>query len=132
MNAKPIEVLLVEDDAGDELITREAFEDNKIGNNLHETLKSANGVFKQLDQDLAPQARKMLDDAQHTLQSLDQNLASPDAPLQQNAGRTLEQIDAAARSLRALADYLEKHPESLLRGKPEVEEPPADAKEPTP
>ncbi|MFG1946253.1 response regulator [Nonomuraea sp. NPDC048826] len=32
---KPIEVLLVEDDPGDELITREAFEDNKIGNNLH-------------------------------------------------------------------------------------------------
>jgi CheY-like chemotaxis protein len=32
---KPIEVLLVEDDAGDELMTREAFEDNKIGNSLH-------------------------------------------------------------------------------------------------
>ncbi|MFC4010693.1 response regulator [Nonomuraea purpurea] len=31
----PIEVLLVEDDPGDELITREAFEDNKIDNNLH-------------------------------------------------------------------------------------------------
>lgn len=32
---KPIDVLLVEDDPGDELMTREAFEDNKIGNNLH-------------------------------------------------------------------------------------------------
>ncbi|MBP0456387.1 response regulator [Streptomyces montanisoli] len=32
---KPIEVLLVEDDAGDELMTREAFEDNKIHNTLH-------------------------------------------------------------------------------------------------
>ena len=32
---QPIEVLLVEDDPGDELITREAFEDNKIRNNLH-------------------------------------------------------------------------------------------------
>ncbi|TLQ42987.1 response regulator [Streptomyces marianii] len=32
---KPIEVLLVEDDPGDELMTREAFEDNKIGNTLH-------------------------------------------------------------------------------------------------
>jgi two-component system response regulator len=30
-----IEVLLVEDDPGDELMTREAFEDNKIGNRLH-------------------------------------------------------------------------------------------------
>ncbi|MET7682461.1 response regulator [Streptomyces sp. NPDC005423] len=33
--ATPINVLLVEDDPGDELMTREAFEDNKIGNNLH-------------------------------------------------------------------------------------------------
>ncbi|MFC4111808.1 response regulator [Nonomuraea zeae] len=32
---QPIEVLLVEDDPGDELITREAFEDNKIKNRLH-------------------------------------------------------------------------------------------------
>ena len=32
---QPIEVLLVENDPDDELITREAFEDNKIGNNLH-------------------------------------------------------------------------------------------------
>lgn len=33
--AAPIDVLLVEDDPGDELMTREAFEDNKIRNNLH-------------------------------------------------------------------------------------------------
>jgi CheY-like chemotaxis protein len=32
---KPIEVLLVEDDPGDVLMTREAFEDNKLSNNLH-------------------------------------------------------------------------------------------------
>lgn len=32
---EPVEVLLVEDDAGDELMTREAFEDNRIGNTLH-------------------------------------------------------------------------------------------------
>ena len=32
---QPIEVLLVEDDPGDVLMTREAFEDNKIRNRLH-------------------------------------------------------------------------------------------------
>ena len=31
----PLRSLLVEDDAGDELLTREAFEDIKIGNRLH-------------------------------------------------------------------------------------------------
>lgn len=34
-DAAPINVLLVEDDPGDELMTREAFEDNKIRNKLH-------------------------------------------------------------------------------------------------
>src|SRR3984957_4128036 len=32
---RAIDILLVEDDPGDELITREAFEQNKIKNNLH-------------------------------------------------------------------------------------------------
>ncbi|WP_067901887.1 response regulator [Nocardia vaccinii] len=32
---QPIDILLVEDDPADELMTREAFEDNKIGNTLH-------------------------------------------------------------------------------------------------
>jgi len=32
---RPIDILLVEDDAGDELITREAFEHNKLQNRLH-------------------------------------------------------------------------------------------------
>lgn len=34
-NLHPIEVLLVEDDPGDVLLTREAFEHNKVGNRLH-------------------------------------------------------------------------------------------------
>jgi len=34
-DVRPIDILLVEDDPGDELITREAFEHNKINNILH-------------------------------------------------------------------------------------------------
>ncbi|WP_067683481.1 response regulator [Nocardia miyunensis] len=34
-SGRPIDILLVEDDPADELMTREAFEDNKIGNTLH-------------------------------------------------------------------------------------------------
>ena len=35
MPLQPIEVLLIEDDPGDEMMTREAFEENRIGNRLH-------------------------------------------------------------------------------------------------
>jgi CheY-like chemotaxis protein len=39
-----IEILLVEDDPGDELITREAFEHNKLKNNLHVAHDGAEGL----------------------------------------------------------------------------------------
>ncbi|GAC1629129.1 MAG: MlaD family protein [Nevskia sp.] len=100
---------------------------DEIGSNLRDTLKSSNSLIKQLDHELAPQAKALLDEAARTIRSLDQNLASPDSPLQQDSRRTLEQVNRAAASLRALADYLEQHPESLLRGKPASAEPAADS-----
>jgi paraquat-inducible protein B len=68
-----------------------------------------------------------LRDAQHAMQSLDQSVASPDAPLQQDARRTLEEVNRAAASFRSLADYLERHPESLIRGKSAGQEPADDS-----
>jgi CheY-like chemotaxis protein len=44
MSTHPIDVLLVEDDAGDELITREAFEHYKIANKLHVARDGAEGL----------------------------------------------------------------------------------------
>jgi CheY-like chemotaxis protein len=41
---RPIDILLVEDDAGDELITREAFEHNKLRNRLHVTRDGEQGL----------------------------------------------------------------------------------------
>lgn len=35
MPARPVDILLVEDDPGDELMTREAFEEHNIGSTLH-------------------------------------------------------------------------------------------------
>jgi paraquat-inducible protein B len=98
----------------------------EIGRNLNATLKSANGLLAQLDHELAPEAKKTLQSAQQALQSLDSGVTSPDAPLQQDARHTLDQLSHAAASLRALADYLEQHPESLLRGK-SGEEPAANS-----
>ena len=38
--------------------------------------------------------------------------------LNNGLGDTLLQLSRAAKSLGALADYLERHPEALIRGKP--------------
>ncbi|MFD3803075.1 response regulator [Streptomyces sp. NPDC058611] len=55
--SQPAEVLLVEDDAGDELMTREAFEDNKIGNTLHvvrDGLEALDFLYRRGDHTGAP------------------------------------------------------------------------------
>lgn len=55
---------------------------------------------------------------QVTLDGVDRNISQPDAPLQRDASRTLGELQRAARALRVLGDYLQQHPETLLRGKP--------------
>src|SRR5512143_952306 len=44
-------------------------------------------------------------------------IAAQNANLGYEIGGTLEQITELSRSIRVLADYLERHPETLLRGK---------------
>jgi len=61
--------------------------------------------------------RITLERAQVTLQGVDATLAG-DIPLGYQLKQTLQEVAAAARSLRALAEYLERNPESLLTGKP--------------
>jgi paraquat-inducible protein B len=42
---------------------------------------------------------------------------SADSPLLVNLENTLQELSHMSRSLRQLADYLDQHPESLIRGK---------------
>ena len=46
-------------------------------------------------------------------------LLASDAPLQQDMRASLQELGRAAQALRNLADTLDRHPEALLRGKPE-------------
>jgi paraquat-inducible protein B len=91
------------------------------GNGLQEALASVNTAIRQL----SPEAQRALADVQRTLTSaqstlanLDRNMAQSDAPLQRNVNQTLIEMQRAAQALRVLSDYLQQHPESLLRGKP--------------
>ena len=95
----------------------------EIGANLRDTLKSASSVVAQLDKYITPEARKIFESAQRAIRSLEENVAAPDSELQSNTRATLTQIERAAASLRALTEFLEQHPESLLRGRAEPQEP---------
>jgi paraquat-inducible protein B len=91
-----------------------------IGTDLTATLKSANGVLRRLDNEVAPQARDALAEARKALGSVDRVLSSGQ-PVTQDARDTLREVGRAAQSLRVLSDYLERHPEALIRGKQEDE-----------
>jgi len=101
-----------------------------IGHNLNDTLNQAQSAIRLLK----PEAQKSLQEVQRTLSSvqeslgrIDRNLLEPNAPIQRNAEQTMTDLQRAAQSLRVLTDYLQRHPESLLRGKPD--DPPVPSSE---
>ncbi|WDD96402.1 MlaD family protein [Burkholderia sp. FERM BP-3421] len=90
---------------------------DQIGNNLNETLKNADKLFKQLDTQVAPEARDTLSAAKQTFATAEATLQQ-DSPLQSDVRGALKELTRTLQSLNALSDYLERHPESLLQGKP--------------
>jgi paraquat-inducible protein B len=62
------------------------------------------------------EARATLEKARATLGTID-GTADGDSRLGSQLVQTLQDLGAASQSLRALTDYLERHPEALLRGK---------------
>jgi paraquat-inducible protein B len=90
----------------------------QIGANLDQTLKNASALMKRLDTDLAPEATKAFGEASQTLKSMERLLAA-ESPLQTDARETMRELTRTAQAFRVLADYLERHPEALLRGKQE-------------
>ncbi|MEN8263175.1 MAG: MlaD family protein [Nitrospirota bacterium] len=81
-----------------------AFEEGvpgELASGIKETLTSASDALKQ---------------SRHTLSSV-QEVVANDSDLVYKLNNTLHELSGAARSIRFLADYLERHPESIVRGK---------------
>jgi paraquat-inducible protein B len=72
-------------------------------------------AINQLDETLVV-AQGTLGSARGTLENTS-NLTGPNSAQVQQVGSTLQEVSRAARSVRVLADYLERHPEALIRGK---------------
>jgi paraquat-inducible protein B len=71
----------------------------------------------QADIDLAAKAaREAMMQAEKTFDAIE-GVTSQDSALVYQLTKTLEELSSAARSIRVWADYLERHPEALIRGK---------------
>jgi paraquat-inducible protein B len=93
------------------------------GPDLHEAIQSLRRSLDELatttqalNQDTVPRVNAVLAEMELVLKDLD-GWISADAPLQGDLRQTLEELAAAARSVSALADLLERHPEALIQGK---------------
>nr|WP_232338315.1 MlaD family protein [Bordetella flabilis] len=89
-----------------------------IGKDLRKTLQDANALMTTLRTSVAPEARGALAAARTALESANKAL-QPMSSVAQSTSDTMRELSRTAASFRALADYLERHPEALLRGKPE-------------
>jgi paraquat-inducible protein B len=75
---------------------------------------------------IATDAKETIEKAQDTLKKVDESLATINRFMSENtevsyqAEDTLKEFNEIAASLKSLTDYLERHPESLLRGKEKI------------
>ena len=98
---------------------------------LSETLQTVNALARKLDTEIAPEARatlaemrktlaevtRTMGDASRTFTAAEKSLA-PDSALFGDLQEAARELSRTAQSLRVLADYLERNPQALLRGKP--------------
>jgi len=61
--------------------------------------------------------RKAISTAERVLASTDNTLVGKDAPAQQELRVAVQEMARAARSISELAEYLERNPNALIRGK---------------
>jgi len=83
---------------------------------LSKTMAELEQLGKKLNTQIVPNANHTLRQATSALKSAE-DVISQDSPLHHEILKALKDLSAAARSIRIMAEYLERHPDSLLRGK---------------
>jgi paraquat-inducible protein B len=84
---------------------------------LQGTLRGTSALVGHLNDDVTPEVTAALGSARQALKAVESTLSDA-SPLQSDLRDTLKQLSHSARTLADLSDYLEQHPESLIRGKP--------------
>lgn len=83
---------------------------------VHEMLMRAGDLLLDLDETL-PRILTNLDSITAKLNKMMDKKSGEFSKTLNNANETMEEISKASRSIKNLTDYLERHPESILRGK---------------
>ncbi|WP_263264198.1 MlaD family protein [Pseudomonas sp. RIT-PI-S] len=89
---------------------------DQIATNLAGSLGEMNKTLQQVNTRMLPQLNDTLEQTRKTLAAAEQTLGE-DSPQRQQLGDALGEVERTAKSVRALTDYLGRHPESLIRGR---------------
>jgi paraquat-inducible protein B len=89
---------------------------DELATNLNGSLVELQKTMKQVNNDILPQMRGTLQQAQKTIGTAN-SAFSEDSPARQQLGQAMEEVQRTARSVRVLTDFLSRHPESLIRGR---------------
>jgi paraquat-inducible protein B len=84
--------------------------------NFNVALKEARQLVSDMRANVAPELSNTLVQAQKSLASAEKAIGT-DSPLQANLSNVMRELVRTTQALRELADYLERHPEALLKGK---------------
>ncbi|MDD0973768.1 intermembrane transport protein PqiB [Pseudomonas fontis] len=90
---------------------------DRIANNLDRNLVELHKGLQQVNTKTLPGVQGTLQELSKTLQSANSTLAD-DSPQREKISQTMDELNRMSRSLRELSDYLSRHPESLLLGRP--------------
>ncbi|MEQ4748119.1 intermembrane transport protein PqiB [Enterobacter cloacae] len=88
-----------------------------IGNNMNATLGELSKTLHMVNTHTLPVANRLMQQTQQTTQNAQEILAE-DSPLMMNLIQSLQEATRTLRAVRSLTDQLDRHPESLLRGRP--------------
>jgi paraquat-inducible protein B len=83
---------------------------------LNEALKRSRTLVQNFDSKVVPELDATLQQVQSTLKSIEGSV-SKNSPLHFELMKVLKELGGAARSIRLMADYLERHPDALIYGK---------------
>ncbi|CAB1061022.1 Paraquat-inducible protein B [Olavius sp. associated proteobacterium Delta 1] len=84
--------------------------------NLNTTLQHTQKLAQNFDRTVVPELNTTLKEAQSTLNTI-KGSVSKDSPLYYELMRVFKELSGAARSIRVMADYLERNPDALIYGK---------------
>lgn len=97
-----------------------------IAGNMDGSLAELRKTLEQINDNVLPTTLSALQGIDNSMKDMQKTLGTaaealdPASPERQRLGHALDEVERMSRSVRELTDYLRRHPEALIKGRPDV------------